>query len=867
MGNPLHVLLVEDREDDALLIARTLMRGGFEMTYRRVETADAMRAALQEEHWDIVISDYSMPAFSGLKALRVLKELEIDLPFVLVSGTIGEDVAVDAMKSGSHDYVMKDNLARLVPAVQRELQEARVRRARRRAEEQLRKLSRAVEQSPVGVLITDAEGNIEYVNPRFEEMTGYTAEEVLGKPISLLRSTAASVHLSDKMWDAILTDHEWRGELENVRKSGESYWTSVSISPVQDQEGLITHYVAIQEDITNRKRVEEERIQLVERMQRQHAVLVQLTTHTAIAEGDLGESLRVIAESAVNTLDVDSVNIWKFSLDGREMHALEEYQRGKGRLRMKGAIEVVAYSRFLAALRAGRVIAAANVNIDTRTQELNADYWLNKRVKAALEAPIRVHGEVVGVVSHQHFDSKRAWYPDEITFASQIGDLVAQAFLNTDLRRRADELVTITRVSREITSVDNLKRVFTSIAKHAADLSQSDAGGVFTFREDGRLCLAATHGVQQEPVERFNARGVDVGEGVIGLAVEQRKPVQVSDVMEEAESDFGEIVKQEEIRAILAVPMLRDSEVIGGIVLWHREPRRFAPHEVDFIQALAQQCVNAVENARFFAEEERRAAELARALKQQQELARLKSEFIQNVSHELRTPMAIIRGYIELLESGDLGELQPQQVEPVEIVARRMRMLSKMVDDINAILEVESRTPLRKPVDFASLVREMLLDFRVAASEAGLQLSADIPEDLPTIIGDPTHLHRVLDNLLGNALKFTPEGGTVAVRLRQQGEALVLEVQDTGIGIPEDKLDRVLDRFYQVDGSMSRRYGGSGLGLALVKEIADAHGGSVSIESEPGAGSLFRVRLPLHDRASEARDERADGMWSSRSLG
>jgi PAS domain S-box-containing protein len=866
MTTPLRVLLVEDREDDALLIARTLKRGGFEMTYRRVETAAGMRAALEEESWDIIISDYSMPAFDGLKALRVLKELEIDLPFVLVSGTIGEDVAVDAMKSGSHDYVMKDNLARLVPAVQRELQEARVRRARRRAEEQLRKLSRAVEQSPVGVIITDAEGTIEYVNPRFEEMTGYPAEEVLGKPVTILRSTAASAQLSNKMWDAILANHEWRGELENIRKNGESYWSSVSVSPVQDQEGLVTHYVAIQEDITNRKRVEQERIQLVERMQRQHAVLVHLTTHTAIAEGDLGESLRVIAESAVNTLDVDFVNIWKFSLDGREMHALEEFQQGKGRLRLKGAIEAAAYSRFLAALRAGRVIAAANIDIDTRTQELSSDYWLNERVKATLEAPIRVHGEVVGVVSHQHFDTKRAWQPDEITFASQMGDLVAQAFLNADLRRRADELVTITRVSREITAVDNLKRVFTSIAKHAADLSQSDASGVFTFRRDGRLYMAATHGVQQEPVARFNVRGVAVGEGIIGQAAELHKPVQVSDVVEEDEGDFGKIVAQEEIRAILAVPMLRNSEVIGGIVLWHREPRRFAPHEVDFIQALAQQCVNAVENARFFAEEERRAAELARALKQQQDLARLKSEFIQNVSHELRTPMAIIRGYIELLESGDLGELQEQQVEPVNIVARRMRMLSKMVDDINAILEVESRAPLRKPVDFAELVRDMLLDFRVAASEAELELSAEIDDDLPMIMGDPTHLHRVLDNLLGNALKFTPQGGGVAVRLRQQGEALLLEVEDTGIGIPEDKLDRVLDRFYQVDGSMSRRYGGSGLGLALVKEIAEAHGGSVSVESEPGKGSLFQVRLPLNNKPQEPRDELADGMWSSRSL-
>ena len=115
---------------------------------------------------------------------------------------------------------------------------------------------------------------------------------------------------------------------------------------------------------------------------------------------------------------------------------------------------------------------------------------------------------------------------------------------------------------------------------------------------------------------------------------------------------------------------------------------------------------------------------------------------------------------------------------------------------------------------------------------------------MPLVSGDPIHLRRVLDNLLGNALKFTPAGGQIAVRLGLEDQDLVLEVADTGVGIPGDQLERIFDRFYQVDGSMSRRYGGSGLGLALVKDIAKAHGGSVSVESHTGQGSTFRVSLP-----------------------
>src|SRR4030066_509592 len=124
MGAPLRVLIVEDSEEDTLLIVRELKRGGFDPIHERVETAKAMTAALESQSWDIVIADYVMPHFSGLEALKLFKESGLDLPFIIVSGSIGEDVAVEAMKSGAHDYLMKNNLARLVPTIQQELREA-----------------------------------------------------------------------------------------------------------------------------------------------------------------------------------------------------------------------------------------------------------------------------------------------------------------------------------------------------------------------------------------------------------------------------------------------------------------------------------------------------------------------------------------------------------------------------------------------------------------------------------------------------------------------------------------------------------------------------------------------------------------------
>ena len=150
MTKPLHILIVEDSEDDTLLLLRELKRGGYELVSERVETPESMKAAIEKDQWDLIISDYVLPRFSGLAALNILKESGQDLPFIIVSGNIGEDIAVGAMKAGAHDYIIKGNLTRLVPAVERELREADVRREKRQAEEALRRsheeLERKVEE-------------------------------------------------------------------------------------------------------------------------------------------------------------------------------------------------------------------------------------------------------------------------------------------------------------------------------------------------------------------------------------------------------------------------------------------------------------------------------------------------------------------------------------------------------------------------------------------------------------------------------------------------------------------------------------------------------------------------------------------------
>lgn len=243
--------------------------------------------------------------------------------------------------------------------------------------------------------------------------------------------------------------------------------------------------------------------------------------------------------------------------------------------------------------------------------------------------------------------------------------------------------------------------------------------------------------------------------------------------------------------------------------------------------------------------EEQRAVALFHALEQQRELDRFKSEFIQNASHELRTPLALLRGYTELLDAGDLGELQPEQQHVVSIIANHAQTLLRLVEDLTTSLAIEMQQYKREPVDLAGLAHELLTSFQVVAEQNGLTLIYDIVPDLPLISGDLYLLRRMLDNLLDHTFKLTPAGGVVTMRLWWEKTSVVLEVTDTGTGIPADQLERVFERFYQVDGSNTRRYGGTGLGLALVKQVVDAHGGQITIQSSVGEGSTFQITLPL----------------------
>lgn len=267
MASQLHVLIVDDSEDDALLMMRALEKESFRPIYHRVENAGQLNAALESRSWDLILSDYSMPGFSGADALALCQKKAFDAPFIIVSGRIGEQLAVDMMKAGASDYVMKDDLPRLAPAVNRELRAARDRKVRRQAQLAMAHLASIVETCDDAIISQTLGGTVLSWNSGAERMFGYTAEDMVGESIETLVPREQQNEISDIRDVIELGRRVERIETLRLRRDGTSIDVSITVSPIKNPEGIVHGASMILRDITERKRQEKERLQLIEELQ------------------------------------------------------------------------------------------------------------------------------------------------------------------------------------------------------------------------------------------------------------------------------------------------------------------------------------------------------------------------------------------------------------------------------------------------------------------------------------------------------------------------------------------------------------------------------------------------------------------------
>lgn len=403
-----------------------------------------------------------------------------------------------------------------------------------------------------------------------------------------------------------------------------------------------------------------------------------------------------------------------------------------------------------------------------------------------------------------------------------------------DLEKRVRQLERILAVNVELVSNPQQSSLLTKIAQTAAELTESESASILLLDErtgDLRFCAAAT----TEVASLLSEIPVPVTHSIAGTVLQERQPMVVHNAQADPRHfrEVGQAIGFE-TRSLLAVPLQVQERCIGVLEAVNKRYGPFTDEDREILTILAAQAAVAIENARLL-------EELQKAHRKLQELDRLKSDFITIASHELRTPLSLILGYASLLQ-----EQQPGSRE-LEGVLRAAVRLQHIIETMVNLRYLETgELPFRyEEFNLCDEVAQACQIHAALAEASGLTLDAVIPEEPIRIRADREKIRLVLDNLLSNAIKFTPSGGRVRVKVEERYGNAEITVTDTGVGIPQEALEHIFERFYQVESPMTRRRGGLGLGLSIVREIVEKHGGRVWAESILGRGSRFTVRLPL----------------------
>jgi len=442
------------------------------------------------------------------------------------------------------------------------------------------------------------------------------------------------------------------------------------------------------------------------------------------------------------------------------------------------------------------------------------------------------------------------------TFAEQAVIAITSAETYRELQARTDELTrsvgelqALEEVLRAVNSSLDLDTVLATIISRAVELSQADEGTIYEFDETEEVFVPkSAFGMSAERVEALRERKIRLGETHLGRAAVERAAVYVEDVQQDPSVPHAARTLPG-IHAVLAVPLLREDKVVGGLVIRRRTEAGFAPTIPTLLQTFAGQAVVAIEHARLFQELAARGEEARRAHAAAEEASRTKSSFLANMSHELRTPLNAIIGLTELLCDNAARFGTEKALEPLRRVLRAGRHLLSLINDILDLSKIEAgKMDLTlESVSIGPVVEEVLGTARPLAEQNKNALELDCPEGIGSVHADNMRLRQVLLNLLSNACKFT-KGGTVRLRIASAEEAgqhwVDFAVSDTGIGMTEEQLGRLFQEFTQADTSTTRQFGGTGLGLAISRRLCRLMGGDIMVTSAPGEDSTFTVRLP-----------------------
>ena len=497
-----------------------------------------------------------------------------------------------------------------------------------------------------------------------------------------------------------------------------------------------------------------------------------------------------------------------------------------------------------------RTVHVADLLSDPDFAPTPRELYEKEHVRTVLSVPMLRENRLIGVITTWRREV-RPFTDKQVALVKTFADQAVIAIENVrlfqeiqdrtrELQLSLEEVRALSDVSRAVSSSLDLRQVLDAVAGYAVNLSKSDGCGVFEFNQAHRaLNVVASHNLSKEFLASIHKTTIDIEKTTIGQAAESEHSIQVPDIAQAHGHPYREFVLKAGFRSVLTVPMKGD-HTVRGIVLLRRSPGQFDDRVVNLLTALASQSKVAIENAHLFSEIEEKGRQIEAA-------NRHKSEFLANMSHELRTPLNAIIGFSEVLLDPSLQVSEEERSQFLTDVLSSGKHLLGLINEVLDLAKIEAgKMELQiEPALLQDVVEAVSNTTRSLAVKKSIDLRIESDDSLAPFPMDGARVKQVLLNLVGNAIKFTPEGGKVWVRADSENGAARIEVGDTGPGIAPEDHERIFQEFQQA-GSDAGKPQGTGLGLALAKKFVEMHGGRIWLESEMGKGSRFFFTLPIN---------------------
>ncbi|MDO8725944.1 MAG: GAF domain-containing protein [Candidatus Methanoperedens sp.] len=465
-------------------------------------------------------------------------------------------------------------------------------------------------------------------------------------------------------------------------------------------------------------------------------------------------------------------------------------------------------------------------------------------ILSIISTPLVAKGKAVGALTiiNRRFRSFSQEDLDLLdSIGSQIGGAVENAMLYGELERHHRMLNTLYSIESVVSRSLNLEEIFNTALLKALEVTDTEAGTLYSVDGD-ILRLEACEGLCPEFKKEAVIR--NVGDGIPGMAAQLKKAISM-DISEFPSPPLLPYMTKEGLVSFIGTPLLSKGKVVGALALGSKKKRIFTQDDLDLLLSIGNVIGIAVENAVLYSKSKENLEKLQKAYEELQTLDKMKDEFMSNVSHELKTPLISIKGYGELLYDEKLGGRLDEQKKSLEAIIRNADRLTRLINSILFITrfqtgKIEFRS---EPIQVDEIVQICVEDLKNPMDRKRIIFEKEV-SGVSRLRGDKDRFVEVISNLLDNAIKFTRVGGKIVIKAWNQAENVHITVTDNGIGIPENIIPKLFTRFYQVDASTSRKYGGTGLGLYITKTIVDASGGKIWIESEVGKGTTVHLLIP-----------------------